>query len=68
VFLNNPLQNGRRAGVVPDPLGINHSNGTLLADPEAVRLGSINASVGFREAKFLQALLEVVPGFQPLLF
>ena len=68
VLLNNPLQHGRSAGVVPNPFRIHDGNGALLADPQAIRFGAIHAVVRLRQAQFLQTLLEVVPGFQPILF
>ena len=68
MFLNDPLQHRRSAGVVPDPFRIHNGNGPLLADTQAIRLCPIHAVFRLRESQFFQTLLEVVPGFQPILF
>ena len=46
VLLNNPFQNCGCAGVVPDLIRVNDSDGALLADPQAIGLGAHDLWIG----------------------
>ena len=58
VFLNDALENFRRAGVVPSAIWVNDSDGSAHANPKAVGLGAVYFRFGANEAKLLE------PGFQ----
>lgn len=53
--------------MVPGAFGINHGDGALEADAEAACFGAEDrvGGVGVGEAEFLDAFLEVFPGFDP---
>jgi len=57
VFLDDPLQDGGRARVIPGSLGINHGNRPMVADPEAIGLGPVDPSIS-RQAQFIQSFLQ----------
>jgi len=67
VALDDPLDDVRRTGVVPDPFGINHRDGAAPADTKAVGLRSVDAAFT-RQAEFLKAFFQVLPGLEALLF
>ena len=48
--------------MIPHAIGIDHRNGSVLADLKTVRLGSVDAALRASQAGFLETLLEVVPG------
>ena len=53
VFLNDALEDFRRAGVVPGALRINDCDGAARANPEAVGLGAVHFWLETNEAEFL---------------
>ena len=68
MLLNDAFQDGRRAGAVPDAIGIDDGDGALEADAEAVGFRAVNQRLGAGEVKFFQTALQIFPGFQTLLF
>ena len=61
MLLNDALQRGRRAGVIPGALGIHDGDGAARADLEAVGLGAIDQCLRPDEAEFLQPALQIFP-------
>ena len=45
MLLNNSFQDHRGAGVIPDAVGVNHGDGSALANAQAVGFSPINAAV-----------------------
>ena len=68
MFLNDPFQHRRRARVIPDTFRINHRDGTVGANPEAVDLAAIHQRFGADELQFLESPFQILPGLQPLFF
>jgi len=68
VFLDDPLDDFRGRGLVPDSIGVDDGDGTLFADAQAVGLGAVDASIAGKEAQFGQAALQIFPRFQARLF
>src|SRR5512133_2266764 len=64
MLLDDLFQHGRRAGVIPDRLGIHDRNRPLRAHAQAVDLGAIHERAGTGEFEFLEPALEVFPRFQ----
>jgi len=62
VLLQNALEDFRRGRVVPDAIGIHDRDGSMLADAEAVGLGSVDAAVRAGQLSLGESLLEVIPG------
>jgi hypothetical protein len=62
VFIHNPGQNLRGAGVIPDVLGINHRNRTPFANPQAIGLGP--KEPGIMALQFPETRLEKLPGLK----
>ena len=60
VLLDDALQGLRRGGMVPDAFGIDHGDGTLFADAQAIGLGPVDA---VEQAQLGQTALEILPGF-----
>lgn len=60
VLVHDPVEYGRVAGAVPDPLGVNDSDRPSLADPQAADASPQNASL-LREPSFPEPVLEVLP-------
>lgn len=65
VLLNDALQDLRRAGVIPDVIGMYHSDRTLQAHSQAVGLGTINAPLLIK-VKLFQSTLQILPALGPL--
>ena len=64
VFLDDPLEDGGRAGPVPDALGIDHGDGPLGANLQAIGLGSGHPGVGAGETEFTKTAFEEFPRLQ----
>src|SRR5688572_17487266 len=67
VLLNDPFQHGRIALPVPRTFGIDDGYRSTLADPEAVGLGSKNATL-LGQTELLQPSLQEVPCDEAALF
>ena len=63
MFLDDAVEVLRPAVGIPGPLGVDHGDRPTVADPQAVGLGSLDASL-FGEAKLLEPALEMVPGLE----
>lgn len=61
MFLNNALQGGRSAGMVPNTLRVNEGDGSLRANAQAVGFRAIHQSVRPDQPEFLKAPLEKPP-------
>ena len=62
MLLDDSLQHFRRDVVIPDAFRIDDGDGTLLADPQAVRLSAIDAMLARQQAKLREALFQIIPG------
>src|SRR5579872_7461424 len=62
MFLDDSLQHFGRRRVIPDTVGIDDCDRPLLADPQAVGLGAINAVFTLQEATLSKPLLQIIPG------
>ena len=62
MFLNDPLQHFGSRRMIPDTVRINHRDGPLLANPQAVRLRAVNAILALHQAALGEAFLQVIPG------
>ena len=62
MLLDDSLQHFRRDVVVPDAFRIDDGDGTLLADPQAVRLGAIDAMLPRQQAQIRKSLFQIIPG------
>src|SRR5437016_2710404 len=60
VLLDDPVEDGRLAAPVPDPLRIDDGDRPARADPQAVRLRPLDPAL-LREPELLQAALQVLP-------
>ena len=60
MLINDPLKCRWSTRVIPDTVRVDDSNGTILADAKAVRLGAVDLSV-LREIEFGKAFLEIFP-------
>src|SRR5262245_10426178 len=60
MLLDDPLEDRRIAGGVPQPFRIDHGNGSAFADTQAVRFGAEDAAL-LRQAELLQPALEELP-------
>jgi hypothetical protein len=63
VFLDDHFQHFRSAGVIPGAFGIDHGDGALGADPEAIGLRPIDKRFRAHEVELFQALFQEIPGF-----
>lgn len=63
MFLNDALEDGWVAGVIPSAFGVDECDGALLADAEAVGFGA-EGPAGADEAELGEAAFEVSPGFE----
>ena len=68
MFLDDTFQNLRRTGVIPNPFGIDDSNGAVYTDPEAVGFGAENQRFRIGEAEFFQASFQKFPSGKALCF
>ena len=68
MLLDDPFEDSRRAGMIPDCLRVYHCDRALNADPQAVRFGPINQRVGADELEFFQPFLQIFPRLQTFLF
>src|ERR1017187_5041988 len=66
MFLDDALQHFRRAGVIPDALGINDGNRPARADAQAIGLGAVNQGLRLGQVQFLQPPLQKWPRGLPL--
>jgi hypothetical protein len=64
MLLNDPLEYFFAAGVIPDGIGVNDSDGPLGADSEAVGLSSPDIDESF-EAELIGPLFQIGPSFEP---
>jgi len=64
MFLDDAFEHIGSDGVVPDSVRIYDCDGSLLAYPEAVGLGTINAILAFGEIQFFESALQVIPRFE----
>src|SRR5579864_3775546 len=62
MLLNDPLDYWRRAGMIPGAIRIDHGDGALLADAEAIGFGPVNATFAPGKSQFRQAQLQIIPG------
>ena len=62
MLLDDSLQHFRRNVVVPDAFRIDDGDGTLLTDPQAVRLGAIDAMLARQQAQIREAFFQIIPG------
>ena len=65
VFLDNSFEHDRGTGMVPDCLRINHRNGALDTNAQAIRLGPVYLWIVSRQPQLLEPFLEVIPRRQP---
>ena len=61
MLLNDPFQHGRRDRVVPGSIGVHNCNRALLANAQAIRLGTVYGLLRLRQTQLLQAPLQIVP-------
>ena len=61
VFLDDALEDFRRAGVVPGALGIDDRDGAACANAEAVGLGAVHFWLETNEAEFLEPCFQERP-------
>jgi len=67
VLLDDALQVGGRARVVPDPIGVDYRDGSVFTDPQAVGFAAEDRALlpsRRAETEFSQASFEVIPGSQ----
>ncbi len=62
VLLNNSLQNLRGRRVVPHAIRVHHSDGSILADAQAVGLRAVDDLLARGEAEIDEPPLEILPG------
>ena len=62
VLLQDAFEDFGSGRVIPDAVGIDHGDGSVLANPQAVGLGAINAAVRPGQLSLGESLLEVIPG------
>ena len=67
MFLDDALENYRRAGVIPDAIRVNDRDRPAQADAQAVDLAAINERLRADEMELLEACLEEFPRSQRLL-
>ncbi len=65
MLLNDPLEYFICAGVIPDCVGIDDSDGTLSADPEAIDFTSPDMDEAL-ETELVGPLFQIGPGIEPL--
>src|SRR6478736_9367062 len=66
VLLDNALEDRWRYGVVPRAIRIDHRDGSVLADAQAVGFRPVNAVFALSQTGFDQALFKIVPGSQAI--
>ena len=64
VFLDDALEDFRRAGVVPGALGIDDRDGAACANAEAVGLGAVHFGLEANKAEFLEPRFQERPRFE----
>lgn len=64
MFLNDALQHGRGAGVVPNRFRVHDRNRAVQAHAQAVGFGAVNQWSGAVEFEFFETALEVFPRFK----
>jgi hypothetical protein len=67
VFLKDAFEDWGSGRVIPNALGIDHGNGSVLADPQTVGFRAIDASVSaglllLAQTSFCEPFLQVIPG------
>lgn len=67
MLLNDPLQDLRGTGSIPNPFRIDDRDRAIQAEPEAVCFGPSNAS-RTTESQFIQSFFQVIPRGQTLVF
>ena len=61
--LDDALEDLRGASSIPDTLRVDHGHRTLLANSQAVCLGTVNATLAHK-AELVQALFQIAPRFE----
>lgn len=61
MFLNDALENFRRAGMVPHPFRVNQGNRSAHANAQTIRFRSINHRIRPRQTQLLQARFQKLP-------
>jgi hypothetical protein len=64
MLLDNEFKDFRCAGVIPRSLRVNHGNGAMGANTQAVGLGAENERFGAHEIQFLETAFKKLPGFE----
>ena len=64
--MNDPFQHGWRDRVVPGSIGIHNCDRALLANAEAIRLGTVYGLLCLRKAQFLKSPLQIIPRSEAL--
>jgi hypothetical protein len=64
MFLDDPFQYIGRATVIPNRLGIDNRNRAILADTEAISLGSIDKRCLSRYLQFFEPSFKELPRFK----
>src|SRR5579863_108666 len=64
VLLNDALDDVRGDRVIPGAFGIDNGDRAVLADPQAIGFGAVNAGTAVHQVQLRQSLLEIVPGSQ----
>lgn len=63
MLLDDFLKHFGATGVIPDTLGVDHRDGTVRTDLQAIGLGSIDTTVA-HQAQFQQASFQERPGLK----
>src|ERR1700691_588955 len=68
MLLDNSLDDFCRGRAIPGSLGINHRDGTLLADAQAIRLGAVNTVAAGQQVQLRQSAFQILPRFETHFF
>src|SRR5882762_7440963 len=61
VMLDDLFQDLRRAGVIPDAIRIDHRDGTVLADAQAIDLAAVNQRLWADQVELFETRLQEFP-------
>ena len=62
ILLNDSLEIFRSAGVIPGGFRVNHCDGALGANAEAIGFRAMDQSLGAAKLEFLEAVFKKLPG------
>ena len=62
MFLDDALDHFGRRRVIPNAIGVDHGDGAVFANSQAIGLGAIDAAGPLHQAAFGQAFFQIVPG------